>query len=223
MISTVPNKPAPTYDSAMFAELDKHRRHRGLHLLTWLFWLLVLAAIVAAVAAVAATGAISVPVISPMVYPSDPQPTRTVTASPFDIASLASQAKPSGSSVSIPLTEANLSSLVAADHLGEFRQAQLMVDSDKITFFGYAIHTPTGKPLAFTFSFVPQVAANGSLSCSATGFTVGYLPLPANMFSGITSLVCQQFVGTITPKGATLTSIMLSAGTATVTETVATK
>jgi|GEM_PF-6040582 len=217
MISTIPSKKSSKNDAALFAELDRHRRHRGWHVLTFLIWVAVFAVFVGVVAAAAATGAVTVPGLTALVYPTPPQPARMVASVPFNLVDLASHATATGTSATLIIPETNLSSLVAADRLADFREAEVMADPAGLSFFGYLIHTPTGTPVALRFAFVPTVTSSGTVSCQATSLTIGYLPLPATALTGVTSLICQQFLGSLTPKGATLTALTAGAGSLAVT------
>lgn len=204
VISTIPDRPAKTTpaNSQLFQELDRHRRPNPWRWCGCLFFLLIIAVIGGVLWLVAASGIISVPGVSAFAFPARPTPARVVTPKPFDAASLQSGSKlaADGSGGTVVVTEAQLTSLVGADHFPQFRQAQVTVDPDGLRIFGLYVNQPfQSHPIAISAHVVPATTAHPA--CTVDELKVGYLPLPASLIKSIVHKNCQSISSILTLAG----------------------
>lgn len=220
VITSIPVNPGTATvpaEHSLFDELDQHRR-RGCCSCQTLgcgFGLVGMVMVVAALMALATTGLIHVPALSTLVYPQSPAPSRTVTAEPFTLDTLQSRINPTDTGkATVTVSEGQLTSLVDAEHLPSFRQAQIAVDPGLITFSGYFIDLPIGDPVIVTLS----VAIDGAIgSCTLAAVDLGRLRIPPAFTRPIGGSVCALINEKLSSNRYQLTAINPVQGSLTVT------
>lgn len=212
-ISTIPNKHEQrTKDQSLFADLDRHRRRKiGWNSCGCLMFVGLLVVLGGAVAAVAATGIITIPWVSSVVYDPAPTPVRLVDPSPFDITKLLT-ASSTDTTVTAHISEGQLTSLVSADRLTMFRQAEFMADPAGLTFFGRYTGQPIGNPAIVQLTLVPTISNLGSIDCAVTKLSIGRLSVPPALIKSLGPLLCSNLTSSIVPPHMKLVSLVLGAG-----------
>ena len=214
-ISTVPDQSKPSRPSgknqAMFSELDRHKHWSFWRIFGWLFILVIIVAIAGVTTLVAATGIVTIPGVSNMVYATPPTPARTVQPAMFDLGTtLKTVTASKNGSVSLVLSEQQLTSLVSAAHMSAFRQAQISIDSNGLSFFGYYIDVPFGNPVILQVGLNPTLEKANTVSCSVSKLSVGNINVPVWAASSLGDLACNQISSSLQQSNMMLSGLSMS-------------
>ena len=215
VISTIPDKSKNSKigskNQSMYSDLDRSKHLSFWKIFGWLFLLTIVGIVAGTATLVAATGIVNVPGFSNLVYATSPSPVRIVQPAVFDLGTAVKSLTVSKSgTMSVALSEQQLTSLVSASHLTAFREAQIIVDSTGLSFFGYFINVPFGNPVIIQTTLKPTLKKANTISCSVTKLSFGNLAVPAGVMTPLSNLACGQLESQLKVDGMNLTGITLS-------------
>lgn len=194
-------------DDELFADLDRARKRFSCFTCGGClgFAILLLILVIGGVLGlVAATGVVRIPVVSDLVYPEAPRPSRVVepggSVTELDqfLASKVAGAELTDGATRLSLREEELTQLLRTPNAaGEvtFKQGQVAVDPEGIELYGQVTPPQLSSPVVVTANLIPA-PNSGVLTLSS--LKVGRVMVPPALAERVTSLILSQnFTGGI--------------------------
>lgn len=222
MVVTRVGQPEPgASDTDFYADLDKAKKRHGCFSCGGcisLFFLIALLLVLGAASLVAASGIASVPVLSSILYKTDPLPTRVVEASAAtDIGALIESKLKAAAGDAFEVSESELTAALrepTASGKVELKRGQVAISSEKAEIYGQVSPGEYGQPVVLRAELSP--AADNQLEL--TRVRIGYVDIPIKIARYLGGVIVGQDIGsTAALSRYGVTELTLSAGSVLIT------